>query len=303
MAPTLTAPSVAWATGTQYTMWQPVLNGGNAYFCVVPHTAGAAFNPTNWLLLGATGATIPVTGTDGTVGGPGGTSLTSTFSGAMTVQQGTLSAIPSASSDNTFFYYATDINALFWSNGTSWILLNSGPGTADYVQTGVHVPPSESAETTTVMTANQGYFRRFAVDRQITISTAKFYVTVAATNNDNCDVGIFTTAGLFVASNGGSAAIVNSTGVRSVPLAVTLNPGVPYVFAFSYGAVGGTAATIITSTKTSGGVSTTLPGASSGSPGNQEQGFRAAMYPLPTSGTPAVGTITGIATVPKVYLS
>lgn len=300
---TLAAATVAWASGTEYHLYNQVLNGGNAYLCITPHTAGTTFEPSYWVQVGSSGSKIAVTGTDGTIGGAGGDPITSTFSGAVTVQQGALSAIPSAASDSTFFYYATDINALFYSNGASWILVNAGAAAADYIQTGVHVPPSESAETTTVMTANQGYFRRFAVDRQITISTAKLYVTVAATSDDNCDAGIFTTAGIWIASNGGTAGVVHTTGVRSIPLAATLNPGIPYVFAFAYGSVGGTAATIITSTKTSGGVSTTLPGASSGSPGNQEQGFRASMYPLPTSGSPAVPTITGIATVPKVYLS
>ncbi len=160
------------------------------------------------------------------------------------------------------------------------------------------VPSHETPETTAVMTANWAYLYRFSVDKPYAITEVAFYVSNAATANDNCDVGVYLPNGTLVASNGGVAGKVNSTGVQTVPLTVALVPGIAYYAAFAYGSVGGTAASLLTTSESTGGLSGALFGASSGNPGLQVQGIRASSYPLPAT----IGTITSLGTIPKMAL-
>jgi hypothetical protein len=51
--PALSTSPAAWAATTVYPLWSQVTSGGSAYLCVVSHLSGSAFDPVDWLLIGA----------------------------------------------------------------------------------------------------------------------------------------------------------------------------------------------------------------------------------------------------------
>ena len=88
--------------------------------------------------------------------------------------------------------------------------------------------------------ANTAYFLRVVPSRQMTITSIAYGVTVAATVDDACDVGIYDATLTRLVSAGAAAGRMNSTGIKNIAItATTLAAGSAYYAAYSYGAIGG----------------------------------------------------------------
>jgi len=158
--------------------------------------------------------------------------------------------------------------------------------------TGIRVPDFVPAAAATVGTASRAYAIRFRCPVSITITKIAFGTTVAATTNDNCDVGIFSSDGTtLLRSSGSTAGKLNAAaGVQTVTLTsgIALTAGTIYYVAFAYGTVGGTAATIAM-TNYAGQIVSLMGSAMP----NLEQGIQAAAFPLaaPLTLTAVGGTL------------
>ncbi len=89
---------------------------------------------------------------------------------------------------------------------------------------------------------------RFIPRRDMTIVKLGFVTTIAATNNDTVDVGLFDSTGAKIVTSGATSGKANATaGAQTVSISSTqLTAGTVYYAALQYGAVGGTAATFQT---------------------------------------------------------
>jgi hypothetical protein len=162
--------------------------------------------------------------------------------------------------------------------------------------TGFLVPPSLAAGGTAIVaTGSRSYVVRFRSPVTATITKIAVVTTVAATNNDNCDAGIFSSDGVtLLGSAGSTAGKMNATaGVQTLTLSgggVALTAGTIYYAAFAYGTVGGTAASFIPVSNVSGlfvGIAgVTMP--------NVMQGIQSSAFPLaaPFSLTASSGSPT-----------
>lgn len=150
------------------------------------------------------------------------------------------------------------------------------------------------SQSSIVGTANLAYLNRLVVSEPTAVIKIAFYVSVAATANDNIDLGIYNSAGTLLSSQGSTAALVNSTGLKVVTLttSVTLLPGQVYWIAFAYGTVGGTAATL-----QGVGMSTNNLLPLMGTGNNLPCGSVAASFPLPASITVGQGALNGTPTL------
>lgn len=163
---------------------------------------------------------------------------------------------------------------------------------------GVFAPSGVSIPGGTVLaTASRSYYARFVPTKTMAITKIKVFTSVAATNNDECDVGIFSSTGAKLVTAGATAGKMNATaGVQSITVtSTTVQAGTVYYAGFAYGTVGGTAATMITDAMTGfigQVVSTEVP--------NVLHGFQAA-FPLPTT-TIAISA-TNVANNPIIFLS
>lgn len=106
---------------------------------------------------------------------------------------------------------------------------------------------------------------RFVPSRNMTIVKIGFATTLAATNNDNIDVGLYDSVGNRLVSSGATAGKANATaGPQTISVTSTqLAAGQVYYAGLAYGAVGGTAATLVTMTPNQN-VLTTMFGAGAG---------------------------------------
>lgn len=160
-----------------------------------------------------------------------------------------------------------------------------------HFSTGLLVPPYPSAGTA-VAAASRLYAIRFIALESITVTKMAVVTTVAATNNDNCDVGIFSGDGVtLLGSAGSTAGKMNATaGVQTLNLtgSVALTAGTKYYAAFAYGTVGGTAATLAVNF---------LPGSLATIMGTAVptliQSFQAAAFPIAAPATLSVAGISG----------
>lgn len=90
-------------------------------------------------------------------------------------------------------------------------------------------------------------FYRFIPSRDMTIVSLGHVVTLAATNDDSVDLGLFDAAMAKLVSTGLVAGKCNVAGSQSVAITPTaLLAGTPYYFGHKYGTIGGTAATLAT---------------------------------------------------------
>lgn len=112
------------------------------------------------------------------------------------------------------------------------------------------IPNRTFAVSTIVPVANNYRFARFMPRRDMRIVKLGFVTTVAATNNDAVDVGLFDSTGAALIRTGATTGKANATaGTQTISITATqLTAGLVYYAAFAYGAVGGTAATIQTVT-------------------------------------------------------
>jgi hypothetical protein len=110
---------------------------------------------------------------------------------------------------------------------------------------GIFAPHGTWPGTTIGSTANRAYFMRFVPTKNMTMKQLAFAVTTAASADDPCDVGIYDAELKRLVSAGATTGKLNSKGVKTVEFAETkLTAGNVYYAAFSFGAVGGTAAQI-----------------------------------------------------------
>lgn len=99
-----------------------------------------------------------------------------------------------------------------------------------------------------IPSANRIWVTRFVAPRNALIKRMSFLVHVAASADDPCDLGIFSSdLQTRIGAVGGQSGLLNATGVKSPSLAapVPLTAGQVYYTAFESGAIGGTAAQII----------------------------------------------------------
>jgi len=121
----------------------------------------------------------------------------------------------------------------------------------DRQQAGQYVPDGApfGGITGIALTASRTYVVRFIAERSMTITKVVFVLTVAASANDNCDVGIFdSTLATKLGSSGSTAGKLNgSLGAVTVNLAagVQIRQGKVYYAAFGSGPQGGTAASVV----------------------------------------------------------
>jgi hypothetical protein len=177
--------------------------------------------------------------------------------------------------------------------GLNWAVTRTSP--ADNAQPGEYAPALVLGVTTRAASANTAYVMRFVASKRRVITKIAFNVTVAASVDDACDVAIYDKTGARLGSAGATTGKLNSTGVKTVNLSasVTVQPGQVYYAAVSFGAIGGTGATldgVLTGGLNSGValMGNTVP--------NLEAGSSAASHPLPASLTPT----TGAGSVPLV---
>lgn len=119
----------------------------------------------------------------------------------------------------------------------------------DNGQAGVTAPSGSGwTPITQVVATDVARLSRFTVNRAVAGVNVVFSVSGPATANDLCDVGIYGVNGtevVRIASSGGTAGLLNSTGVKAVPVAVNLTPGSVYYAALAGGTVGGVGGTLV----------------------------------------------------------
>jgi hypothetical protein len=158
----------------------------------------------------------------------------------------------------------------------------------DSKQAGLWVPPGAPycGQASVQGIANRGWVCRFACPKSQTITKIAFFVTIAATADDPCDVGIYDGLGSplnRLGSSGSVSGLLNSTGRKEVPLSagVPLTEGKIYYAAFAYGTPGGTPANLQMVAVLHVAVPTLF--------GTQfpyiEHAYNNAMFPLPTTFT------------------
>jgi hypothetical protein len=139
----------------------------------------------------------------------------------------------------------------------------------------------------TVALINRRYSARFVPDEDMIAAGIAWEVTSFATNDDPCDVGLFSADGaVLLASSGAVSGKMNtSNGIKYQAFTATIpvTAGIAYYAALSYGAVGGTAATIRMTS--SGGVIDDLFGTAVG---KKAQGLQTSGHPLAAPLTQAV---------------
>lgn len=114
-------------------------------------------------------------------------------------------------------------------------------------QTGLLAPQVDNTgQAALLLVAKRAYAARFVPSRDMTITKIAYVVSVAATNNDSVDVGIYNAAlTTRLVSSGETAGQLNGLGVRTITVTSTpLTAGTVYYAALVCGAVGGTAASV-----------------------------------------------------------
>jgi hypothetical protein len=116
---------------------------------------------------------------------------------------------------------------------------------------GIVAPSSHGWATATVaLVAGRGYYLRFRVPKTMVVTNIAFTLTVAATVDDSVEVAIYDSMGARLATSGlvaGKLTTGAGLGVRTVPLALTIEPGTYYA-ALCCPVIGGTAATVQSAT-------------------------------------------------------
>lgn len=112
----------------------------------------------------------------------------------------------------------------------------------DTRQPGQYALPSIGSVATTTQSASIRVARFVAV-RNMTIKSIGFGVNSAATADDAVELGLYDASGNRIVTSGSQTGLVNTSGMKKVTIADTaIIAGTVYYAAFSYGAIGGTAA-------------------------------------------------------------
>ncbi len=116
----------------------------------------------------------------------------------------------------------------------------------DNGQAGLIVPSQAPLTSATALTASRAHVARFVPSRPMSITKIGFVVSTAAGSDDACDVGLYDAAWARLVSAGATSAKMNVLGFQTVSFTATLlQAGVVYYAAFSLGAVGSSAASLI----------------------------------------------------------
>lgn len=105
--------------------------------------------------------------------------------------------------------------------------------------------PAVWTNTTRTATANRAHIMRWVPVGSWDITLAAFQVTVAASLDDACSVAIYDAGLNRLATSGAVTGKLNSTGIKTVPLVYSVTAGVVYYVVFTFGAIGGTGATVV----------------------------------------------------------
>jgi hypothetical protein len=144
-------------------------------------------------------------------------------------------------------------------------------------------PPFGTALPSVV--SNRAYLTRFQASRNI--AQIAFAVTTAAGADDPCDVGIYDSALTRIASSGATTGKLNSLGMKTIPLAVTLTPGQIYYAAFA-ASLTGTAPVVVQASYGNSSVVQMLGGTAPNTLGH----IKDTSYPLPATITsPAIASL------------
>jgi hypothetical protein len=137
--------------------------------------------------------------------------------------------------------------------------------------------------------ANRAYVMRFVPSRAMTIAVLAFCLSVAASQDDPCDVGIYDANWSRLVSAGATTGKLNSlaTSIKAIAITSTaLAANTVYYAALAFGPIGGTAASIIGA---SFGGNGQLAGIFGSARPNLWADFQANAYPLPASFTGSGG--------------
>jgi hypothetical protein len=129
------------------------------------------------------------------------------------------------------------------------LTINLAPYDRTFGQNGMWCTPNVGYTTGTVVAGGStARWARFFPTRNMSIVKIGFVTTVAATNDDACDVALYNAAGTLLTSSGSTSGKMNATaGAQTVAITATaLTAGTAYYAALCYGTVGGTAATLAT---------------------------------------------------------
>ena len=164
----------------------------------------------------------------------------------------------------------------------------------NYAQGGQYAPNIGPfcSNSAVALTASRLYLVRFVAHKTQNISKIAFFVTTAAGANDNCDVGIFNSAGTTLLASAGSTAgkLNQSPGPQTVTFTAptAIRAGTVYYAAFACGTFGGTAAQLAMTNLASGANLGILFGSTVGL---IEQTFQASAFPITAPATTA-GAVT-----------
>lgn len=165
----------------------------------------------------------------------------------------------------------------------------------DLGQPGLRVPMWNGLTmngTVSLSSANRAYLCRFYTIRPMVIQSIAFIVTVAASLDDACDVGIYSSdAATRLVSKGSTTGLLNSTGLKVATITSTpLAGGTVYYGVFSSGTPAGTAATLFGVNLGNAAISTVF----GTTPPNAELGHKdSGAFPLSGTLAPLSGTTSG----------
>jgi len=112
---------------------------------------------------------------------------------------------------------------------------------------GIMAPEGLRPNNSLTPSGSSRYLMRIVPEEDFTFTKIRLGVSVAATNNDACDVGVLDSTGTPIVSAGATTGKMNAGGNTVAEFTVastTLKAGKVYYGCFTYGTVGGTAATI-----------------------------------------------------------
>jgi Collagen triple helix repeat (20 copies) len=161
-----------------------------------------------------------------------------------------------------------------------------------------HWPGLVMGSAVVLSSANRAYLCRFRTARAMTIQSIAFIVSAPASVNDSCDVGIYAAdAATPLVKKGPTAGLLNSTGLKVVPITATpLAANTTYYAVFSSGVAGGTAAQLFGVNLSNANVGIVF----GATPPNAEVAYKdSGAYPLSGTLMPFSGTSAG---PPGLYL-
>lgn len=158
-----------------------------------------------------------------------------------------------------------------------------GPFDRDLGVPGV-LAPMPCGFSTFAPSASRAYLARFVPSRNMNITGIAFGVHLAATANDNVDVGLYDNTGTRIISTGSTAGKLNALGTKFLTFASTpLTKGVAYFAALATGTIGGTGCQLGLGNVASVSVSSLFAGVADTPDNRCIAMFKNSSFPLPSS--------------------